>query len=330
MELVNSLWVEKYRPKILADLVLPDKYRQDFEICIKRKEISNFLFFGPPGSGKTCISLILSSKNGILERPDDNLLQLNGSAKETRGIGMVDSLIEPFLRVPPSGNDKQKIVFIDEADYLTDAASHSLRGVIEKYNAYYGRFIFTCNYVSKVPDAIRSRTQPYEFKQMPLDHVFTHCKGILEKESITFTDQDLKYVCENLYPDIRRIINCLQQSSFSGNLSINKESVLTNERIIITAICEIVQHGRANDFKKIGPCVNTIIQTLTAQNDMEYRNIYSDLFNKKEIPPSCKIVINRYANSHGDCLVPQMHFTSMIFEVIKALQEYVKAVNNVK
>ena len=118
MKLVNSLWVEKYRPKILEDLILPTDYRRDFEICIKRKEISNFLFYGPPGSGKTCISLILSSKNGILERPDDNLLSLNGSAKETRGIGMVDTLIEPFLKVPPGGNDKQKIVFIDEADYL--------------------------------------------------------------------------------------------------------------------------------------------------------------------------------------------------------------------
>lgn len=324
MELVNSLWVEKYRPKVLEDLVLPDSYRRDFEICIKRKEISNFLFYGPPGSGKTCISLILSSKNGILERPDDNLLQLNGSAKETRGIGMVDTLIEPFLKVPPGGNDKQKIVFIDEADYLTDSAAHSLRAVTEKYNAFYGRFILTCNYVSKIPDPLKSRFQTYEFKQMPLDHVVSHCKEILEKEKITFEEKNLKYVCENLYPDIRRIINCLQQNSFSGELTVSKESVLTNEKIILSAICEIIQHGRNNEFQKVGPCLNTIIQTLGKQNDMEYRNLYSELFSKKEVPPSCKVIINRYSNDHGNCLVPQMHFTAMIFEMIKALQEYVK------
>lgn len=324
MDIVTSLWVEKYRPKVLSELVLPDNYRQDFQVCIQRREISNFLFYGPPGSGKTCISLILCSKNGILERPEDNLLQLNGSAKETRGIGMIDNLIEPFLKIPPSGNDIQKIVFIDEADYLTDAAAHALRGVIEKFNAFYGRFIFTCNYVSKVPEAIYSRTQPYEFKQMPMDHVYDHCKGILEKEKITYKDEDLKYVCENLYPDIRRIINCLQKNSYSGNLTVSRDTVLTNEKIILSSVCEVINYGKNKEFSKINSCLSTIMSTLNKQNDMDYRSIYEQLFFKKEVPASCKIVINKYSNAHGDCLVPQMHFMAMIFELIKSLQDYVK------
>lgn len=325
MNIVNSLWVEKYRPKKLSDLILPDEYRQDFEVSIKNKEIANLLLFGPPGSGKTALSMILASKNGVLENPSDNLLHINGSSKESRGIGFVDTVIEPYLKIPPAGNDKNKIVFIDEADYVTDAAVHSLRAIIEKYSKY-ARFIFTCNYVSKIPEAIRSRTQEYEFKQMPIDFVVDYCKKILEKENVTFKEENVKYVCENLYPDIRRIINSLQKNSATGDLRVSKDIVLTNEKIILSLIVEIITYAKNNEMQKIGGCMSNILQVLSKQHDMEYRSIYSELFFKKEIPPSCKIIINKYTNSHNDCLVPSMHFTAMIFEVIKTLQDYNKAV----
>jgi len=52
MEIINSLWVEKYRPKTIDDLVLPKQYLLDFKQCIEKQDIPHLLFFGPPGSGK--------------------------------------------------------------------------------------------------------------------------------------------------------------------------------------------------------------------------------------------------------------------------------------
>ncbi len=325
MNITNSLWVEKYRPKKLSDLILPDDYRQDFEVSIKNKEIANLLLYGPPGSGKTALSMILASKNGILEHPSENLLHINGSSKETRGIGFVDTVIEPYLKIPPAGNDKNKIVFIDEADYVTDAAVHSLRAIIEKYSSY-GRFIFTCNYVSKIPTAIRSRTQEYEFKQMPIDFVFDYCKNILDKEGVSFKDENLRFVCENLYPDIRRIINSLQKNSATNELRVSKNIVLTNEKVIIGLVIEAITYAKNGDNSKIGKCLSEILNTLGKQHDMEYRAIYSELFFKKEIPAQCKIIINKYTNSHNDCLVPTIHFSAMVFEMIKSIQDLNKAI----
>jgi replication factor C small subunit len=320
MNIMQSLWVEKYRPGKLEEMVLSDEYRQDFSFCIKNREINNFLFYGPPGSGKSCISRILTSKNGALKNPSDNLLEINGSAKETRSINFVDSVIEPYLKIPPSPPDKQKVVFIDEADYLTDQSAHSLRGILEKYSKY-GRFIFTCNYVSKIPDALVSRTQSYEFKQIPVEMVEDYSKKILETEKIIYEESQLKYVVGNLYPDIRKIVQCLQKNSMSGTLRVSKDSVLTNEKIVMGHTLEVINFIKNNEDSKISSILPTINKYLS-EIDLDFRAIYSDLFFNKQVPVTAKIVINKYANSHNSCLIPSMHYFGMLYEVIKTMQSY--------
>lgn len=320
MEVVNSLWVEKYRPKKLDDLVLPEEYRSDFQKCIEEREVLNFTFHGPPGGGKTALARILASKNGILQNPGDNLLEINGSAKETRGINFVQDVIEPFLKIPPAGNDKHRIVFIDEADYMTDAAFSSLRSIIERYSSN-GRFIATCNYLSKFPEAIQSRFQIYAFKQLPLEFVMDYCRKVLVSEKVEFSDRDLKFVVENLYPDIRKIVNGLQRSSMSGKLKVNQDVILTTEKVLISSIVEIANAISNNEDHRVNSLITTMIGQLSSQ-DLEFRSVYSTLFFTEGLPIPVKVIVNKYSNEHGDCLIPSMHFMSMVFEIVKALQSY--------
>jgi len=329
MEFLNNIWVEKYRPKKIEDLVLPDVYRKDFEKCIYKKEIGNLLFYGPPGGGKTVLSRILSSKNGVLNNPRDNLLEINGSAKKSRGINFVDDVIEPFLKIPPAGQDNYRIVFIDEADYLTDASFNSLRYLINKYQEESGRFIFTCNYISKIPEPIQSRFMLYSFKQLPIEFVVNYCKEILKSESIPYEDYDIKFIVDNLYPDIRRIVNLLQKSSLSGKLFVNRELITTNEKVLISNIVEIISLLEKGEKHKISQIINNILNLLN-DFDLDYRGIYSSLFFTSNIPSHAKIIINKYTNSHSNCLVPSMNFMSMIFEIIKVLNEYRNTILNGK
>jgi DNA polymerase III delta prime subunit len=312
--------VEKYRPKKLDNLVLPESYKSDFENGIQKNEVPHLCFSGPPGSGKTCIAQILTSKEGIIQNRADNVLEVDGSAKATRGITFVEDVIEQYLKIPPAKPDKYKIVFIDEADQLTEAAFKSLRHIMEKYSQH-SRFILTCNYVSKIEEAVMSRCTWYVFKQMPIEFVMDYCKNILNSEKITFDEKDLKFIVDQLYPDVRRVVNSLQKGSLTGTLKTSKESILSSEKIIISGTIEIISFIQSGQDHKINSVINNIVK-LVGDLDLDYRAIYTDLFFRETVPSIAKIIINKYSNSHADCLLPHQHFMAMIFEVIQGLQKY--------
>ena len=325
-EFQEGLWVEKYRPKTLNDLVLPERYKKDFGRIIEKGSLPNLLFYGPPGGGKTTLARVLCSKHGVLMNRKDNMLLANGSARKTRGIKFVDDVIEPFLKHPPAGGDKYKVVFIDEADKLTPDGYDSFRGVIEKYQVAYGRFIWTCNYVSKIPSPVQSRFTPYVFQQIPRDFALDYCRHILESEKIEFIDKDINFIINGLYPDIRRIVNILQKCSWEGKLDVDEEAVVTHEKKVLAGVVEIISLIEKGESNKIGKVVNGIIELLAAHSyELEYRSIYEELFFMKKIPAPAKIIVNEYANTHQGCLIPHQHFMSMIFKINRSLQSYRKA-----
>ena len=319
MNIENTLWVEKYRPKTLDDLVLPDEYRVNFHSYIKNRDIPHLLLYGPQGSGKTTIGLILCSKTGIIDRPQDNVLKINGSSQSSRGIGFVDNVIIPFLKIPPNGRDRYRIVFIDEADNLTEAAFKSLRGTIEEFTET-GRFIFTCNYVSKIPDPVQSRFEPYMFKQVPIDYVMTYAKNILDSEKIQYKEEDVKYIVESVFPDNRQIVQFLQKFSVTGKLVVKRDVTLVIEKLVETNIIDVIE-AVGKDSQRVNKSVNSILEIIQEQ-ELNYVNIYERLFFNPSIPISAKVVINKAANSHNGCLIPHMHFLSMVYDIIKSLSHY--------
>ena len=313
-EILDSLWVEKYRPKELTDVVMEDKYRTFFEKCIYNKEIPNLLFYGSPGGGKSCTSRILVDK---IINNDMDLLKYNGS-NET-GINKIRDDVESFLRCPPMAS-KHKIIYIEEFERLSGAAQSMLKDVFEKYSSV-GRFICNTNHKSKVDSALVSRFQVFEFKKLSNEYIFDYCKKILDAENVKFKVDDVKMLIDNVSPDVRKCVQILQQSSQNGELkNLDKDSMVVIEKKIIGLIIQICDDINNKDLinRNISDIQNEI-----CNNEVDYPSIYEELFNSN-IPLWGKISINKYCNKHQESAIPQIHFCSMIWEIILNGTNYIR------
>jgi DNA polymerase III delta prime subunit len=313
--LLEQVWIEKYRPRTLEDVKLEDLQKKFLYNCIKKKEIPHLLFFGPPGGGKTTIALIIKD-NLISDRCD--CLTLNGSSD--RGIDVVRNAIEPYLRVPANSSN-HKIVFIDEFDYMTREAQESLRNIMEKYISV-GRFLCTGNYASKIEPALISRFQKFEMKTIPESFALDYCEKILKSENIEYDKQTVELVIKTLIPDIRQIINTLQQNIIDKKLSgINKDKLITLDKKLAGLVCRICDSiGKPESNSTINYAIPEIENSFS-EGEPDYISVYTSL-SRTKIPPWAKIVINKYCNMHNSCAIPSIHFVAMVFEIIQTGQAY--------
>lgn len=116
----------------------------------------------------------------------------------------------------PLGEADFKVIFLDEADALTNDAQSALRRTMERYSAT-TRFILSCNYSSKIIEPIQSRCAVYRFKPLSSQAVAKRIKYIAEKEGLTVTDEGMHAIEYVAGGDMRRAINALQAAALIGD-----------------------------------------------------------------------------------------------------------------
>ncbi len=202
----EAVWVEKYRPRTLSEMVGQASIVPLLSAYAAKRTMPHLLFAGPPGTGKTTAALALARD---LFGPGwrDNFLELNAS--DERGIETVRTTIKGYARTSPLGDVGFKLLFLDEADNLTAEAQASLRRLMERYSGAC-RFILSCNYVSRIIDPIQSRCAVFRFRPLSPEEMQRKLERIAEAEKKTVDADAYKAILAASAGDLRRAENLLQ------------------------------------------------------------------------------------------------------------------------
>ena len=217
------VWEEKYRPKTVQDIVLPEYIKTDIVKWVQDENIPNLLLVSKkPGLGKSSLAHVIINETGC------DAKFINASLE--RNIDMLRTEIQGFVSTA-SFDGKPKIIVLDEADFLNaESTQPALRGFIEKFSKN-ARFILTANHKNKIIEPVRDRLQVLDFDEIFHEHkelikdIYVRSQKILENENIEYVPDDLKNIVKNHYPSFRSIVKKLQQFSFNGKLSIHKNDV---------------------------------------------------------------------------------------------------------
>jgi DNA polymerase III delta prime subunit len=235
----ESLWIEKYRPSKLDQLVLSDNNRQILKKYQKTGEIPNLLFIGPAGIGKTSLARVIC--NDVL---GCQYLYINAS--DENGIDTIRSKVTNFSRTK-SFDGKIKCIILDETDGLSLDAQRALRNTMEEHSSI-TRFILTANYNHRIIPPLQSRCQSLDLTP--------DMKGCLERidhiakcESIEVTDQQkLHEFVKKCYPDLRKCINEIQKNTIDNKLCL--DNLVKVKDVFVESLYEIINKGLAMKARK--------------------------------------------------------------------------------
>lgn len=306
IDVMNLLWVEKYRPKTLSDCILPVDLVIMFGGMIKEGKIPNMMFYGRAGTGKTTVARALAR-----ELSSDCIL-INCS--EENGIDTLRVKIRQFASTV-SFNGSFKIVILDEFDYATQNIQTALRGAIEEFSSNC-RFILTCNYKARVLDALQSRCTGVDFTVPNAERasialsVMNRVEKILIDEKVKYDKQVVANLIKKHFPDIRRILNELQKYSSRGEIDVGILSNASSE-----SYAELLSFMKKKDFAS---CRKWVTQNIDLNTAEFFKKLYNELYSamKPNSIPQAILIIAEYQYKSSFAADQEINTMAMLVQLM--------------
>lgn len=244
----DSPFTLKYQPYFLSDIIDYDYIVDIFKKLITTKSFPHILLYGPPGSGKT--SIIQTIINELFK---DSLNYTIINASEKRGVEIIRTTIYSIIKSDSINGNNLRLIILDEMDNLTQDAQIILKSIINENDNV--KFIFICNYETKIDIAIKSNCLYLRMDKMSTNSLIKRCNEICTNELIFISNKGLKTLIKSCRQDIRKILNILQslKITFNGELIlkdlVKKYLNIPNKKEINNLIINLSSKNNSIDFK---------------------------------------------------------------------------------
>ena len=307
---MKKLWVQAYRPDTLDGFVFQNSsHEEKFKQYIEDKSIPHLLLKGHRGTGKTTLAFILKNELGIAST-DFKVI----NASDDNSVETVRTSIKGFAQTMPMGDFK--IVFLDEADYLTANAQAALRRMMEEFSDTV-RFILTCNKPYKIIPELKSRCVEFSFNEFDKKSMAVHVVRIMKKEGVKVHDNNAQIIrdyVDDAYPDMRKLLMNVESNVKDGVLYDFVEA--SNMDRVLVEIVEQLNKGKWLEVR------DSLIKDM--QND-EWEEIYLFLHDNLDqiegFAGNTKkwmagvVLITEYLHKHYDYPHPEMTFSALMIRL---------------
>lgn len=311
-KIVNKrAWYERYRPKTLSDLKLPDRMHKKYEHYLEHPEdVPNLLFVGLPGSGKTTLAYILI--NQWIKHKDD-IMVINGA-----GVGINDIRITPgdassgkiyrFASAPPI-KSKYRIVYMEELQKASAQDFYKyFRQVIEQLSDNC-IFMVSTNSISELDGPFVQRFNVYTFNVLPKDHIENYLRQVFDMEEVTYTDEQLMQLIEYYYPSVREMLQIAQQYTIDGVLNLDSDVITFNSRVS-QLMLEIITSNNINS-----PAFDEFVSLIKNNSHLiDLKVIISKII--YNVDAQSKLRLARYTTSVMESKVPDVGLLGMLGDIL--------------
>lgn len=326
---------EKYRPHNITDLYGQPNAQIVYNLADKYVAPC-YLFFGPPGTGKTSSAKLIISK---IESGFDifngkfisDIIEVNCGLNG--GVDDIKDIIINKCQTPPRMLSR-KYVILDEAQVLTQTAQYALLNIMEMPPPYL-TFILCTTEQRKLLHAVKSRCLQTKFIPGAVDDLSKKIIEVCKLESIPYDAESVDIIARSACGSFREAVIILSQymtmgatidnvGKYSGSISkALTESILIScfkkdFKSLINQINDIIKSNiKIEEVLKLmlEVCIDLITQKVTQKN-----NNSSEISSLSLDIPLIKIcdILSSAISSMSPATPENLHFQVAMFKIASA------------
>jgi replication factor C small subunit len=292
------MWVEKYRPRKLSEVVDLKDIVESLKAFMKNpKTMPHLMFAGIPGTGKTTVALCIAHE---LFGANWRNFTLELNASDERGIDTVRERIKDFSRYSRAGfeNVPFSLIILDESDQMTGPAQTALRRIMETASRT-SRFILICNQSSKIIEPIQSRCAIFRFSKLDKQAMKEQLECISKLENVKLLPEAADRIVDFSEGDLRHAINALQTAAAY-------KDGLVDEKVVSAVIGEaspaqvqqMIRKALFGDFMEARKKMYDIMGSYGFSGSEIVRQIQREIFKMSDLTPEQKAEISNVVGEY--------------------------------